>query len=165
MQSVTECACINTHNIGSLAKTKSLRLWWQLCLVTCIFSTFTACTSCLLERHRHYHHYRQYCVAAGAIEALTLLDKYIAPGCILLFDDLVNYPGYREHEILALWEWLEETGRKLEVRHLALYMCSAQSHSCTSVRKHTSVKTDYEHLSCTVRCLANIFSAFTCVLQ
>ena len=56
-----------------------------------------------------------YPVAAGAIDALTLLDKYIAPGCILLFDDLVNYPGYREHEILALWEWLEATGRKLEV--------------------------------------------------
>ena len=53
--------------------------------------------------------------AAGAIDALTLLDKYIAPGCVLLFDDLVNYPGYREHEILALWEWLETTGRKLEV--------------------------------------------------
>lgn len=52
---------------------------------------------------------------AGAIDALTLLDKYIAPGCVLLFDDLVNYPGYREHEILALWEWLETTGRKLEV--------------------------------------------------
>lgn len=52
---------------------------------------------------------------AGAIDALTLLDKYIAPGCVLLFDDLINYPGYREHEILALWEWLETTGRKLEV--------------------------------------------------
>ena len=52
---------------------------------------------------------------AGAIDALTLLDKYIAPGCVLLFDDLINYPNYREHEILALWEWLESTGRKLEV--------------------------------------------------
>ncbi len=82
-----------------------------------------------MECHRHYHHYRQYCDAAGAIEALTLLDKYIAPGCILLFDDLINYPGYREHEILALWEWLEETGRKLEVRHFALYVCFACVHS------------------------------------
>jgi len=86
-----------------------------------------------LECHRHYHHYRQYCDAAGAIEALTLLDKYIAPGCILLFDDLINYPGYREHEILALWEWLEETGRKLEVRHFALYVCFACVHSVHSL--------------------------------
>lgn len=52
---------------------------------------------------------------AGAIDALTLLDKYIAPGCVLLFDDLINYPDYRDHEILALWEWLQATGRKLEV--------------------------------------------------
>lgn len=60
------------------------------------------------------------CADAGAIDALTLLDKYIAPGCVLLFDDLINYPGYREHEILALWEWLETTGRKLEVLTLML---------------------------------------------
>lgn len=58
------------------------------------------------------------CCATGAIDALTLLDKYIAPGCVLLFDDLVNYPNYRDHEILALWEWLQTTGRKLEVRCL-----------------------------------------------
>ena len=56
------------------------------------------------------------CHFTGAIDALTLLDKYIAPGCVLLFDDLVNYPNYRDHEILALWEWLQATGRKLEVR-------------------------------------------------
>lgn len=104
----------------------------------------------------HYHHYRQCCDAAGAIEALNLLDKYIAPGCVLLFDDLINYPGYREHEILALWEWLEETGRKLEVRHSALYVCSAQSQPSTSLRKNTSVKTDcVAQPACTVGCLAN----------
>lgn len=54
-------------------------------------------------------------VCAGAIDALMLLDKHIAPGCVLLFDDLINYPNYRDHEILALWEWLQATGRKLEV--------------------------------------------------
>lgn len=64
------------------------------------------------------------CHAAGAIDALTLLDKYIAPGCVLLFDDLINYPDYRDHEILALWEWLQATGRKLEVRCLAHNMQS-----------------------------------------
>lgn len=51
----------------------------------------------------------------GAIEALMLLDRYIAPGCVLLFDDLINYPEYREHEIKALWEWLQATDRKIEV--------------------------------------------------
>ena len=63
----------------------------------------------VLDKQRYWH-------SAGAIDALTLLDKYIAPGCVLLFDDLVNYPNYRDHEILALWEWLQSTGRKLEVR-------------------------------------------------
>ena len=61
---------------------------------------------------------QQQCHPTGAIDALTLLDKYIAPGCVLLFDDLINYPNYRDHEILALWEWLQNTGRKLEVRCL-----------------------------------------------
>ena len=63
------------------------------------------------------------CHATGAIDALTLLDKYIAPGCVLLFDDLINYPDYRDHEILALWEWLQATGRKLEV-HCSGHHCS-----------------------------------------
>ena len=52
---------------------------------------------------------------AGAIDALMLLDPYIAPGCIILFDDLINYPDYREHEIKALWEWLEASKRQVEV--------------------------------------------------
>ncbi len=46
-----------------------------------------------------------------------LLDQHIAPGCVLLFDDLVNYPDYRDHEIKALWEWLDSTGRKVEVSY------------------------------------------------
>ena len=28
---------------------------------------------------------------------------------------LVNYPAYREHELLALWEWLGQSHRRLEV--------------------------------------------------
>ena len=44
-----------------------------------------------------------------------LLDQHIAPGCVLLFVDLINYPDYRDHEIKALWEWLDSTGRKVEV--------------------------------------------------
>ncbi len=47
-----------------------------------------------------------------------LLDQHIAPGCVLLFDDLINYPDYRDHEIKALWEWLDSTGRKVEVSYV-----------------------------------------------
>lgn len=56
--------------------------------------------------------------SAGAIDALMLLDQHIAPGCVLLFDDLINYPDYRDHEIKALWEWLDSTGRKVEVSYV-----------------------------------------------
>ncbi len=28
---------------------------------------------------------------------------------------LVNYPDWRHHEVLALWEWLGRSGRQLEV--------------------------------------------------
>lgn len=80
--------------------------------------------------------YKQWqCHFIGAIDALTLLDKYIAPGCVLLFDDLVNYPNYRDHEILALWEWLQSTGRKLEVRcltHLGLRLRASNDTYTTS---------------------------------
>jgi len=31
------------------------------------------------------------------------------------FLQLLHYPEYREHEVKALWEFLESTGRKVEV--------------------------------------------------
>ena len=65
----------------------------------------------------------------GAIDALKLLDKHIAPGCILLFDDLVNYPQYQEYELKALWEWLVSTGRQIQVPGRALFECMS-SCSC-----------------------------------
>jgi hypothetical protein len=52
---------------------------------------------------------------AGSKDALELLKEYIVPGCVLIFDELLHYPEYREHEVKALWEFLESTGRKVEV--------------------------------------------------
>ena len=51
----------------------------------------------------------------GAIDALSLLSKHIAPGCILIFDELFNYAAYRDHEAKALWEWLNATQRRVEI--------------------------------------------------
>lgn len=51
----------------------------------------------------------------GASEVLHLLSDHIVPGTVLLFDDLINYPAYREHEARALWEWLVASGRRLRV--------------------------------------------------
>lgn len=62
-----------------------------------------------------------------------LLDPYIAPGCIVLFDDLVNYPDYREHEIRALWEWLEASKRQVEVRLFLWFICCICCHAGSSL--------------------------------
>ena len=52
---------------------------------------------------------------AGARDALSLLSPLIRPGTVLVFDDLVNYPAYRDHEAKALWEWAASTGLHLRV--------------------------------------------------
>jgi hypothetical protein len=44
---------------------------------------------------------------------LSLLNNRIAVGTVLVFDELINYNNYREHEVKALWEWLQESGAKL----------------------------------------------------
>jgi len=44
---------------------------------------------------------------------LQLLDDRIVPGTHMIFDELVGYPGYEDHEILALWLWMNEHGVSL----------------------------------------------------
>ena len=34
---------------------------------------------------------------------------------VLAVAQLVNYPAYRHHELLALWQWLGQSRRQLEV--------------------------------------------------
>jgi hypothetical protein len=36
------------------------------------------------------------------------LDKWLEPGVVIVFDELMNYPGYQEHEIKALFELLQD---------------------------------------------------------
>ena len=52
---------------------------------------------------------------AGARDALALLSPLIRPGTVLVFDDLINYAAYRDHEAKALWEWLASTGLHVRV--------------------------------------------------
>lgn len=51
----------------------------------------------------------------GAAQALQLNAPRMRPGTVLIFDELVNYPNYRDHEAKALWEWLAATGLRLRV--------------------------------------------------
>ncbi len=41
--------------------------------------------------------------------------RHLAPGCVLLFDELFNYGGYKENEVKALYEWLKASQRKVQV--------------------------------------------------
>ena len=40
--------------------------------------------------------------------ALQLLNDQIVQGTHMVFDELVGYPGYKNHEMLALWLWMSE---------------------------------------------------------
>lgn len=47
---------------------------------------------------------------SSAISVLSLLTTRIQPGAVLVFDELINYPGFREGEMRALYDWLESPG-------------------------------------------------------
>jgi Macrocin-O-methyltransferase (TylF) len=43
---------------------------------------------------------------------LAKLNQNIKKGCILVFDEFMNYPSFEDHEYLAFEEWLSEFNRK-----------------------------------------------------
>lgn len=43
---------------------------------------------------------------------LEMLAPRIGRGTVIVFDELVNFPEYREHELKALFEWAEKYGHK-----------------------------------------------------
>jgi hypothetical protein len=42
---------------------------------------------------------------------LTLLGDRIGPGCVIVFDEYLNYPSWREHEYKAFQEFIDAGGR------------------------------------------------------
>lgn len=46
---------------------------------------------------------------------LEQADPFLVPGSVVLFDDLLGYPGYAEHELRALEEWTRDRGARWEV--------------------------------------------------
>jgi hypothetical protein len=67
---------------------------------------------------------------SSAKTVLTLLKNRIKHGTIITFDELVDYPTFREHEIKAFAEFLIDTGFSYE----ALYHQSLASYSQASFR-------------------------------
>ncbi len=43
-----------------------------------------------------------------------LTKTQIAPGCIIVFDELINYPGFEDHEWKAWWELINSSGITFE---------------------------------------------------
>jgi hypothetical protein len=41
-------------------------------------------------------------------------NEYIDAGTVIIFDELIGYQCYEDHEYKALREWLEETGYNME---------------------------------------------------
>jgi len=53
-------------------------------------------------------------VYSSTIDVLFGVDEYIKSGTVLIFDELIGYTNYRDHEYKALQEWLFATHRKIE---------------------------------------------------
>lgn len=47
-------------------------------------------------------------IYSGAIAALRHIKSKLAPGAIIAFDEILEYPGHEEHEIRALFEVTQE---------------------------------------------------------
>jgi hypothetical protein len=51
---------------------------------------------------------------ASTATSLGALRAHVRPGTVLVFDELVNYPGYEAHELKALYEFCRDTGWGVE---------------------------------------------------
>jgi len=74
---------------------------------------------------------------------LNTLKDYMAEGCILLFDELVNYPGYEGEtgELLALYEFVKETGMEYEWIGMNGFVGECkQEHRCGSQHEKVAMR-------------------------
>lgn len=53
-------------------------------------------------------------VYSSTKDALFGCQEYIVPGTVLIFDEIIGYTNYKDHEYKALGEWLEHTGYEIE---------------------------------------------------
>lgn len=61
-------------------------------------------------------------------DVLFLLNSHIEEGCILHFDDFGWYEKFKEHQIKAFVEWLNEFDRKVEVVYQTKLSVSQPAH-------------------------------------
>ena len=58
-------------------------------------------------------------IYSSSIFVLRTLQNQLRNGTIILFDDLINYPEYQSHELLALWEFIQENRERYSIRVLS----------------------------------------------
>jgi predicted O-methyltransferase YrrM len=51
---------------------------------------------------------------SSSVTVLETLEPRIVPGSIIVFDELINFPTYRDHELMALYEWAWRHKRSFE---------------------------------------------------
>lgn len=54
-------------------------------------------------------------IYSSTAQVFENIEHRLAPGAYLVFDDLLGYPEYQDHEMKALYEMLKRTGRSLKV--------------------------------------------------
>ena len=54
-------------------------------------------------------------IYASTSVVLTLLEPRLSPGAVIVFDELINYPEFREHEYKALRELQQRSGRTVRI--------------------------------------------------
>jgi hypothetical protein len=54
-------------------------------------------------------------IYSSAKTALTLLENQIVPGTVIVFDEFLNYPGFKDHEYKAFFEYIALAGRSFKV--------------------------------------------------
>ena len=52
--------------------------------------------------------------------------RFVRPGCVVVFDELFNFPGFEQHELRALWEFLASAP------HLAVEVLGSSTHEVPS---------------------------------
>lgn len=53
-------------------------------------------------------------IYSSTVTVLTALTDRLAPGSVLVFDELLYYPQRENHEVKAFYEWLQRTGWAFE---------------------------------------------------
>ena len=54
-------------------------------------------------------------IYSSTVTIFKLLKPFLIPGSLVVFDELVNYPSFLDHEMLAFYEFLQGTDLDVEL--------------------------------------------------